>query len=53
MPFAATRINLEIIMLSEVKSEGKKADIMYHLYMESKKNDTNELLYKTNPDSQT
>ena len=27
--------------------------ICYHLYVESKKNDTNELIYKTDTDAQT
>ena len=27
--------------------------IWYHLYVESKKNDTNEIIYKTETDSQT
>ena len=45
MPFSATWIDLEIIILSEVSQT--KADIIwYHLYVESKKN-TNELIYKT------
>ena len=48
MPFAATWMDLEIIMLSEV-SQRKTSIICYHLYVESKKkkNDTNELIYKT------
>ena len=50
MPFASTWINLEIIILSEVSQ--RKTNI-YHLYAESKKNDTNELIYKTEIDSQT
>ena len=36
MPFAATRMNLEIIILSEV-SQTKTNTIRYHLYVESKK----------------
>ena len=49
MPFAATWIDLEIIILS--KSEKDK----YHMIslVEFKKNDTNELTYKTEIDSQT
>ena len=51
MPFAATRMELEIIILS--KSD-RESDIMwYHLYVESKKNDTDKLIYKTEIDSQT
>ena len=51
MPFAATQVDLEIIILSEV-SQRKTNIIWYHLYMESLKNDTNELVYKTETDSQ-
>ena len=36
MPFAATWIELEIIILSEVKSQ-RKRQIPYHLYVESLK----------------
>ena len=35
MPFAATWVDLEIIILSEVRQ--RKTNIMYHLYVESKK----------------
>ena len=42
MPFAATWMNLEIIIMSEV-SQTEKAK--YHLYVESNKNDTKELIY--------
>ena len=51
MPFAATWMDLEIIILSEVRQ--RKTNIIYHLYVESKKNDTDELTYKTETDSQT
>ena len=44
MPFAATWMDLEIIILSEV-SQTKTNIIWYHLYVESK-NSTNELIYK-------
>ena len=45
MPFAATWMNLEIIILNKVRQ--RKINIVwYHLYVESK-NDTNELIYKT------
>ena len=43
MPFAATQIALEIVILSKVKQTNKKRQI-YHLYVESnkKKKYTNE-----------
>ena len=46
MPFAATWIDTEIIILSEVSQRGK---ILYDVhYMGNLKiNDTNELIYKT------
>ena len=47
MPFAATQMDLEIFMLSEVRQ--KKINITY---MWNLKNDTNELIYKTETDSQ-
>ena len=34
-------------------SQRKTNIISYHLYVESLKNDTNELIYKTETDSQT
>ena len=50
MPFAATWMDLEIIILSEVSQTEK--DIYTIAYIQNlKKNDTNELIYKT--DSQT
>ena len=49
MPFAATWMDLEIIILSEVIQI--KTNIWYHLYVESKKNYTNELTNKTETDS--
>ena len=51
IPFAAIQMNLEIIILSEI-SQRKARTPLYHLYVESKKNDTNELIYKTEIDSQ-
>ena len=51
MPFAATWMDLEFIRLREV-SQTKTNIIRYCLYEESKKNDTNELIYKTEIDSQ-
>ena len=52
MPFLATWTDLENIIQSEV-SQTKTNVIWYHLYVESKKNDTNQLTYKTETDSQT
>ena len=44
MPFAATWIDLEIIILSEV-SQGEKAKYHYDItFMWNLKNDTNELI---------
>ena len=51
MPFAVTWMDLEIVILSEV-SQRKTNIIWYRLYVESKKNDTNELIYKTEIASQ-
>ena len=48
-PFAATWMDLEIIILSEANQE--KTNTIYHLCVESKKNDTNEFFYKTEIDS--
>ena len=46
-PFAATQMDLENIILSQ-----KKMNIIpYHLYVETKKNDKNKLIYKTEIDS--
>ena len=50
MPSAATWMNPEIAILSEVSQIEK--DIWYHLYMESKKNGANWLIYKTERESQ-
>ena len=49
MPFAATWMDFEIIVLSEVGQT--KTNITYHLYVESKKHDTNKLIYRTETDS--
>ena len=46
MPFAATWMDLEIIILSKV-SQRTTNTIWYHLYVDLKY-DTNELIYKTN-----
>ena len=42
MPCAATWINLKIIVVSEVRERQ-----IYHLYVESLKNDTHELTFET------
>ena len=49
MPLAATQMDLEIVILSEVH-QTEKDNIIYHLHVESKKKKktgTNELIYKT------
>ena len=64
MPFAATWMDLEILILSEI-SQRKAHTPLYHLYVESKKNIIcitctcnlknypNKFTYKTEIDSQT
>ena len=54
MPFAATWMDLEIIILSEVSQteKDKYHDITY-MWNLKKKNDTNDLIYKTEIDPQT
>ena len=52
MPFAATWMDQETIILREV-SQAKTNIIWYYLYMESKKDDTNEVIYNPDLDSQT
>ena len=52
MPFAAACMQLQILILSDVKSEG--GQITYDIsYMWNLKYDTNELTYTTETDSQT
>ena len=46
LPFATTWRELEIIILSEINPT-KTNIISYRLYVKSEKNDTNELIYKT------
>ena len=54
MPFAATWMDLEIIILSEVSQTEKEE---YHMILLKcgikEKRDTNELIYKTEIDPQT
>ena len=51
MPFAATWMDLEIIILSEVKSE-RERQIPYDItHMWNLKYDSNEFIYKTETDS--
>ena len=52
MPFAAMWMDLEIIILKWSKSD-KDKHYMISLICEIQKNDTNELIYKTETDSQT
>ena len=52
MPFAATLMDLRIMILSEV-SQKKKNECHMITHVESKKNGTNQLIYKTETDSQT
>ena len=54
MPFVATWMNLESVIWSEVKSD-REGEISYgipHVW-NLKRNDTNDLNYKTKTDSQT
>ena len=52
IPFAATWMDLEIIILSEVNQ--KEKDKYYDItFMWNLKYDANELIYKTETDSQT
>ena len=56
MPLAATWVDLEIIILSGVSQTEKDKylsyDTAYKKMLSGKKNDTNELIYKTETDSQ-
>ena len=51
MPLLATRIDLEIVILSEVRQR-RRNFVLYHSCMESE-NNTNGLIYKIETDSQT
>ena len=54
MPFAAIWLDLEIIILSDVKSHRERQMLYDIIYMQNlKKNDTSELIYKTEADPQT
>ena len=53
MPFAVPWMDLEIIILSEVSQTGKDKYRMISLICEILENDLNELLNKTETDSQT
>ena len=46
MPLAATGMGLEMIILSEVGQTNTNI-MKFSLYVESEKEDTNELIYKT------
>ena len=53
MLFAATWMDVESVILSEVSQTGKEKYDMTSLIWNLKRNDTNKLTYKTNRDSQT
>ena len=53
MPFAATWMQLEIIIVSEVSQKEKDKYHMIITYMWNLKYGTNEPIYKTETDSQT
>ena len=53
MPSAATGMDLEMIILSEVSQTEKDKYHMILLICGILKNDTNEFIYKTDTDSQT
>ena len=53
MPFAATWLDLEIIILSEVSQTEKDKHHMISLTCGTLKNDTNELIYQRERDSET
>ena len=53
MPFAATWMDLEIIIVSELSQTEKDKYHMISLICGIQKNDTNELIYKIETDSQT
>ena len=53
MPFSATYMHLEIIILSEVSQTDKGKYHMILFIRRILKNDTSELIYKAETDSQT
>ena len=53
VPFAATWMDLDIVILSEVSQTEKGKYHMISLICGILKNDTNELIYETEIDSQT
>ena len=53
IPSAAIWMDLEIVILSEVRQTEKEKYHMISFIWRVLKNDTNELIYKTKTDSQT
>ena len=53
MPFTASWMELEIIILSEISQRKTIPYDITYLWNPKKKKDTNELIYKTETDSQT
>ena len=51
MAYVATQMDLQIIIVSEVRH--RVTNTRCHLYVESKNTDTNELIHKTETDSDT
>ena len=52
MPFAATRMDIENITLSEVSQVEKDKYISHHLYVEAKKYNTSQPILQNRTDSQ-
>jgi len=52
MPFSATRMDLEVVILSEVSQTERYKYHMMLLICGIENNGTNELIYKTETDSQ-
>ena len=50
MPLAATWMDLEIVMLSEVRQTEKQKHYMTHYMQNLKRHETNELIYKKETD---